>query len=158
MAKTYVLERKQLIENSLEDVFAFFADAANLESLTPPQLRFKILTPLPIVMKAGAIIDYRLKLMGVPFKWRTEIEVFEPMSHFVDRQLRGPYKLWHHTHTFRETDEGVEMNDRVEYQMPFSLVGSVTHAIWVKRQLNSIFDYRRSRTDELLESASKSSR
>jgi len=150
LARTFILERTQLIENNLENVFAFFADAANLEALTPPQLQFKILTPLPIEMKAGALIDYRLKLMGVPFKWRTEIEEFEPMSHFVDRQVRGPYKLWHHTHTFRETDQGVEMSDRVAYQMPFWLAGSLAHAIWVKRQLNSIFDYRRSRTDALI--------
>ncbi len=152
MAKTYLLERAQLLEFPLDHVFAVFSDAANLEALTPPALQFKIITPLPIEMVEGALIDYQLRLYGAPFKWRTRIDLYEPQKRFVDRQLRGPYKLWRHEHEFYETDGGVLMVDRVHYQIPYWIAGRIAHAGFVRSTLDSIFDYRREQTPLLLKS------
>jgi ligand-binding SRPBCC domain-containing protein len=137
------LEREQLIRRPLAETFAFFADAANLEAITPPFLRFRIVTPLPIAMAAGARIDYRLSLFGVPFGWETEIVAWEPNVRFVDVQRRGPYRLWHHLHTFEATAEGTRMRDRVDYALPLGPLGSVAHALVVRRTLAHIFDHRR---------------
>jgi len=137
------LEREQIVRRPLGEVFAFFADAANLERLTPPRLRFKILTPLPIEMKSGALIDYELRLFAVPFRWRTLIETFEPMRRFSDVQLRGPYRTWHHVHEFEAVPGGTRMRDRVEYEIPLGPLGEVARALFVTRQVESIFDYRR---------------
>jgi ligand-binding SRPBCC domain-containing protein len=146
----YVLERTQTIFQPLEQVFAFFADAANLEAITPPWLHFRILTPLPIAMREGALIDYTIRLYGVPLRWRTRIETWEPMSRFVDNQLSGPYALWHHTHTFTPTDEGVEMVDRVRYAIPLGPLGEMARRLFVDRLLEAIFDYRRDQIVKLL--------
>ena len=132
-----------------DDVFRFFADASNLERITPPELRFRILTPLPIEMKAGALIDYRLRLMGIPFGWRTRIARWEPNSCFVDEQLKGPYALWEHTHHFREVPGGTEVADCVRYALPLEPLGRVALPI-VRRQLRHIFEYRENRVRELL--------
>jgi hypothetical protein len=99
-------------------VFEFFANAENLEKLTPPQLSFHIPSPTPIAMKAGARIDHRIKLQGVPMKWRTKIEAYEPEERFIDVQERGPYKTWHHTHSFRDVPGGTEIRDRVDLRLP----------------------------------------
>lgn len=139
----YVLEREQVVPRGRSEVFAFFAAAANLERLTPPTLRFHILTPAPIEMRPGAVIDYRLSLLGIPFRWRTVIEVFEPESRFVDVQASGPYKLWRHTHTFEDAPGGTLLRDRVEYDLPFGPLGRLARAVFVRRQLAAIFDYRR---------------
>jgi ligand-binding SRPBCC domain-containing protein len=130
-------------------VFAFFADAYNLETITPPFLRFRILTPRPIPMAPGTLIDYRLRLFGVPFRWRTRIERFEPGRGFVDAQIRGPYRLWHHTHEFERTAEGTHMRDRVRYALPLGVLGSVAHALAVRRMLDDIFAFRRRRIEEI---------
>lgn len=125
------------------EVFAFFADAANLERLTPASLHFHVLTPVPIEMRAGALIDYRIALFGVPLKWRTLIEAFEPESRFVDVQSEGPYRLWRHVHTFSDAaDGGTVVGDRVEYELPLGVLGRVAHAVFVRGQLRHIFDYR----------------
>jgi len=150
MPKTYLLERAQLLEHPLDHVFAVFSDAANLEALTPPALKFKIITPLPIEMAEGALIDYRLQLYGAPFRWRTRIDVYEPQQRFVDFQLRGPYKLWRHEHEFYETHGGVLMIDRVHYQIPYWLAGRFAHVAFVRSSLEQIFDYRREQTPALL--------
>src|SRR5262245_19539074 len=100
MPQTYRLERTQWIDLPLEEVFAFFADATNLEAITPPWLHFRILTPRPIELAAGTLIDYQLSLFKIPFCWRTRIDSFEPPHRFVDTQIRGPYRFWHHTHEF----------------------------------------------------------
>lgn len=142
MSTTYVLERKQLIPRSRDEVFAFFADAGNLQMITPPWLHFQILSPLPMEMRTGALIEYRLRLYGLPIWWRTRIEAFEPPYGFVDLQLRGPYKLWHHTHEFSETSAGTLMKDVVRYQLPFGPLGTMTHALTVKKLLRRIFDFR----------------
>jgi ligand-binding SRPBCC domain-containing protein len=138
----HVLEREQLVRRPLEEVFAFFADAANLERLTPPRLAFEILTPLPIAMKAGAQIDYQLRLFGVPFRWRTLIETFEPRRRFTDVQLRGPYRTWHHLHEFESVAGGTRMRDRVEYEIPLGPLGELARSVFVTRQVESIFDFR----------------
>lgn len=138
----YVLERSQFVPRPRAEVFPFFADAANLEQLTPPNLRFEILTPPPIVMRPGTLIDYRIKLQGIPMTWQTLIESYTPGEEFVDVQLRGPYRQWRHTHTFRDVDGGTELGDRVEYALPLGPLGRLAHAVIVERQLRTIFDHR----------------
>ncbi len=138
----YVLERSQRVTTPRAEVFAFFADAANLERMTPPQLGFTILTPQPIAMKKGAQIDYRIKLYGIPMKWKTVIDEYDPDDSFIDVQLKGPYAIWRHTHTFADVEGGTELGDRVVYELPFGPLGRVVHAAFVRRQLAQIFDYR----------------
>lgn len=150
MAKTYTLERTQFIPRPLAEVFPFFSDAKNLEAITPAFLQFKILTPGPIPMQAGTLIDYRIRLLGIPMFWRTKIESFDPPLRFSDTQIRGPYRLWHHTHEFVETAEGTLMTDHVRYQMPFGPLGILVHALWTRRTLERIFDYRFQKVAELL--------
>lgn len=142
MPHTHTLERQQLIPRSLTEVFAFFADAGNLERITPDFLGFQILTPRPIRIQAGTLIDYRLRLFGVPLRWRTRIESFEAPHRFIDTQIRGPYRLWRHTHEFSETSGGTRMLDRVEYQLPLGLLGGLAHSLFVRRTLARIFDFR----------------
>lgn len=140
----HVLEREQIVARPIDEVFPFFADAFNLERITPPELRFEILTPPPIVLRAGTLIDYRLRLFGVPFRWRTLIESFVDGVSFVDRQLRGPYALWRHTHTFEAAGEGkTRMGDRVEYAVPLGPLGELPRRLFVTRQVERIFDHRR---------------
>ena len=107
----YWLRAEMLVEQPLETVFEFFADAKQLERITPPILNFKILTPMPVEIKAGLLLDYQISIHKVPIKWRTEIAVWEPPYRFVDRQLKGPYHLWHHEHTFEETENGTLVKD-----------------------------------------------
>lgn len=142
MSKEYRLRRSQSIGRPLPEVFAFFADAANLEAITPPFLRFRIITPAPIEMGVGARIDYRLSLWGVPLSWRTRITCFEPDVRFIDEQEAGPYAYWHHLHEFEADGAGTRMRDEVTYRLPFGPLGRVAHALWVERQLSTIFDYR----------------
>ena len=137
------LQREQFVPTPLDDVFPFFADPANLAALTPPSLCFEILTPRPLTMKAGAVIDYRIRLGPLPVRWRTLITTFEPPHRFVDEQLRGPYDLWHHTHTFVERDGGTVLGDHVVYALPLGPLGEFAHALDVRRRLNAIFAYRR---------------
>lgn len=150
MPHTYQLQRRQFIPRPLSEVFPFFADAANLEIITPPWLHFRILTPHPIVMEPGTLIDYRIVLSGVPLKWRTRIETFEPPYRFTDVQLRGPYRLWRHTHEFHEHEGGTLMLDRVDYQLPLGPLGSLAHRLFVQRQLRQIFDFRYETIERLL--------
>jgi len=144
------LERTQLVPRPRAEVFAFFADPWNLERITPPFLRFRILTPPPLEVKAGALIDYRLSLFGLPFGWRTVIEAWEPGVRFVDRQLRGPYRRWHHTHLFEDAAGGTRMTDRVEFELPLGPLGELARVLLVDRQLAAIFDHRREAVARLL--------
>ena len=125
------------------EVFAFFGDATNLERITPPFLRFRVLTPPPIAMRAGALIDYRLSLHGVPLRWRTKIDAWEPPHRFVDLQLTGPYRQWIHTHTFSDKDGGTQVEDQVLYRLrgpaPFT---RLVHALLVGPDTRRIFEFR----------------
>jgi ligand-binding SRPBCC domain-containing protein len=127
-----------------EEVFPFFGDALNLEAITPPWLGFRVVTPGPIEMAAGAGIEYRLRLHGIPIRWRTTIAVWDPPHRFVDVQLSGPYRMWHHTHDFEPAaDGGTLMRDTVRYALPFGPLGAAAHRVLVRRDLEAIFDYRR---------------
>jgi ligand-binding SRPBCC domain-containing protein len=147
------LTRQQLIPRPVGEVFDFFSKAENLERLTPPWLGFQILTPLPITMEEGALIAYRIRLLGVPMGWKTRIDVWEPGKRFVDRQLQGPYTLWRHLHEFEEVPEGVLMKDVVDYDLPLGPLGSIAHVAFVKRQLTSIFDFRYRACEEMFGTA-----
>ena len=144
-----VLVRSTRLERPIDEVFAFFADAGNLERITPPELRFRILTPMPVDMHAGARLEYRLSLYGLPFRWRTEIAVWEPPDRFVDVQRSGPYAEWVHTHRFLPEYGGTRMEDRVEYVLPLGRLGLLGLPL-VRRQLERIFDYRAAAIRELL--------
>jgi ligand-binding SRPBCC domain-containing protein len=137
------IDREQLVHAPLEQVFEFFSRARNLEELTPPWLRFSILTPEPITMHQGTLIEYRLRVRRVPLRWVSRIEQWEPGRRFVDRQIRGPYRLWCHTHEFAEHPRGTLIRDSVEYELPMGPLGSLAHATVVRRDLERVFDYRR---------------
>lgn len=139
----HILERTHRLELPIDRVFAFYGDALNLERITPPLLSFKVTTPGPIEMGVGTLIEYRLKLHRVPVRWRTRIEVWEPPHQFVDVQIRGPYSLWEHTHTFEEDGPGATIiEDRVRYSIPFGPLGELADRLLVRRDLKQIFDYR----------------
>ena len=139
-----LLDRSQRLPGAPEDVFPFFADALNLERITPPWLAFRVTTPGTIEMGPGTLIEYRLRLHRVPVRWLTRIEVWEPPLRFVDAQLRGPYRTWRHEHRFEPTaDGGTLMRDRVEYELPLGPLGGLAHALLVRRDLERIFDHRR---------------
>ena len=141
---------EQWLPRPRDEVFAFFADAGNLQAITPPWLHFRIVTPCPVAMRAGTLIEYRLRLFGAPFAWRTQIEVWEPGIRFVDAQLAGPYALWRHEHAFRAEPGGTQMSDTVDYALRFGPAGHLAHALAVRRWLDAIFEHRRRRIAELL--------
>ncbi|MEO8503609.1 MAG: SRPBCC family protein [Acidobacteriota bacterium] len=143
----YILERSTLLDRPRSEVFAFFSDPANLETLTPPWLNFRILTPKPIEMRAGALIDYRISFHGLPLRWRSEITAWEPLDRFVDQQRRGPYRSWVHEHRFIERGEATEVIDRVRYCV---LGGKVIQRLFVARDLERIFEYRTMKMIELM--------
>jgi ligand-binding SRPBCC domain-containing protein len=140
--RVHVLEREQVLPVAVDEAWEFFCDAHNLEAITPPFLGFAVLTPRPIAMGPGTLIEYRLRLHGVRVRWLTRIEVWEPGRRFVDRQIRGPYALWHHTHTFTPHPAGTVMRDRVRYRLPLGVLGAVAHVVLVRRDLRAIFDFR----------------
>jgi hypothetical protein len=137
------LERTQVIRRRREEIFPFFADASNLEAITPPFLRFRILTPTPIAMRAGARVDFALKLFGVPLRWRTCITEWEPGVRFVDEQESGPYAFWRHLHEFEARGDSTIMRDTVEYAEPLGPLGQLAQSLFVARTLDRIFDFRR---------------
>ena len=148
MTGFHTLRREQWVPRPLDEVFAFFCDARNLEDLTPPWLGFQILTPGPISIAAGTQIRYRLGLHGIPVMWTTGIRRWELLFRFVDVQLSGPYQLWHHTHRFESLGGGTLMTDVVRYRLPFGIIGRVVHAIKVRHDVERIFDYRFRRVRE----------
>jgi len=150
-AHVHTLRREQRLPGTPEEVFAFFGDARNLEAITPPLLRFRVLTPDPIAMGPGALIRYRLNVHHVPVGWLTAIREWDPPHRFVDEQLRGPYALWHHTHTFAALDGGgTRMRDVVRYALPLGPLGEIAHRLFVRRDIEAIFDFRANKIVELL--------
>ncbi len=153
------LETEQVVSSDLARTFAFFADAGNLEAITPPFLRFRIITPRPIAMAVGTLIDYRLSLHGVPIHWRTRIDEWHPaeeasvasvagfvdrqVAGFVDRQVAGPYAAWIHRHTFTPHPRGTVVRDRVDYALPLDPWSRPIHPLLVRPDLDRIFGYRR---------------
>ena len=148
--RLHVLERAQRLDPPPEDVFPFFADALNLERITPPWLGFRVVTPAPIEMRAGTRIEYRLKLHGIGLRWHTEIVLWDPPRRFVDVQCSGPYRLWHHTHSFGRERDGTIMRDVVRYGLPLGPLGELADALLVRRDLERIFDFRHRETARLL--------
>lgn len=144
----HTLERSQVIPRPLREVFAFFASPENLAKITPGTVGFEILTPSPIVMQTGAVIDYTIRVFGIRQHWTTLITDYTPPHGFVDVQLKGPYRFWHHTHRFEEVAEGTRVIDRVRYVLPFGPLGRLVHAAFVRRQLDGIFDFRRLAIEE----------
>jgi ligand-binding SRPBCC domain-containing protein len=142
--RVHQLGYQQLLPLHIETTFSFFADAGNLERLTPPWLHFQILSQLPIDMHVGTRIDYRLRLHGIPIDWQSAITAWEPPHRFVDEQRRGPYRMWHHTHTFEAVGENATLvTDAVRYSVPG---GPIVNLVAVRRDLEKIFSFRR---DEL---------
>jgi ligand-binding SRPBCC domain-containing protein len=139
MARGYQLQTRLFVARDLGTTFSFFADAGNLQRLTPPWLDFAILTPQPISMAAGSLIDYRIRVHGVPIRWRTEITEWRPPFKFVDQQLKGPYRMWHHAHTFYAADGGTMVEDTVHYR---PVGGALVHELFVRRDLERIFMFR----------------
>jgi ligand-binding SRPBCC domain-containing protein len=142
----FELTAAHLLPRPPTEVFPYFGDAANLEALTPPWLSFRILTPLPLAMREGALLDYRLRLHGLPIRWRTAITAWNPPHRFVDEQLRGPYRRWVHEHTFEEIPGGTRATDRVRYAVPF---GRLANQLLVERDLRRVFEYRNRKIQEV---------
>ncbi|HEY6963236.1 MAG TPA: SRPBCC family protein [Gaiellaceae bacterium] len=142
---TFTLQRTQVVDAPLEEAWAFYCDPRNLEAITPPWLHFRIVD-VPRELEGGSLIRYRLRLFGVPVRWLTEIRAWRPPRTFVDVQLRGPYLLWEHTHRLSAVEGGTEIHDHVAYRVP----GGALANLVVRRWLAAIFDYRASRTAELL--------
>lgn len=140
--KVFRFEAQTLIPAPLERAFEFFSRAENLERITPKSLRFEILSPMPIVMKPGALIEYRLRLSGIPFRWVTKITAWEPNRRFVDEQLKGPYRQWIHEHTFESDGSRTRMRDVVDYAVPGGPLAPIINALFVKRQVQKIFAHR----------------
>jgi ligand-binding SRPBCC domain-containing protein len=141
-----IFETEVQIDRPREEIFAFFADAGNLQQITPPWVNFRIKSPLPIAMKPGALIEYTIRVHGVPLGWRTLISVWEPPFRFVDEQIKGPYSLWRHEHTFEANAEGTLCRDRIEYRSP---LGWLMHPLMVDRDVMRIFEYRKVRLLQL---------
>jgi ligand-binding SRPBCC domain-containing protein len=149
--RLHLLERTQRLSCPPEVVFPFFADARNLERITPPWLSLSVVTPEPIEMRAGTLIDYRLELHGIPLSWHTEIALWEPPWRFVDVQLSGPYRVWHHTHAFAPDGDGTIMHDVVRYGLPLGPLGELARLMLVRRDLDGIFDFRRKEVARILD-------
>ena len=138
----YVLERQQVVQQPLDEVFAFYAEPRNLARITPKWLHFRMLCADAVGMRRGLRIHYRIRPLGIPQRWISEITVWEPPHRFVDEQVKGPYRSWHHLHEFAEVAGGTEIRDRVSYDLPLGPLGRLAHAVLVRRQLETIFDHR----------------
>jgi len=137
--KTFSIDRNIFLPRPIDEVFPFFSDAHNLERLTPPFLKFRVITPDPIEMRPGIHIRYKLRLHGVPISWESEITAWDPPHRFIDEQLHGPYRLWRHEHRFVSQDGGTQVSDHVDYAV---LGGSLINSLFVAPDVRRIFDYR----------------
>jgi hypothetical protein len=149
---SYRLRQTQRIRADLRTVFRFFKDPRNLESLTPPWLGFRVLEASDREVAEGTRIRYRLRLHGIPFQWESRIAEYHENARFADAMVRGPYRTWYHRHVFRAVPGGVEIEDVVDYDLPFGFLGRLAQAVAVRRQLEAIFAYRRRRIDEVFPS------
>jgi len=147
--RVHTIETAMHLPLKIEDVFPFFCHVENLQRITPAELDFCILTPPPIDIGLGTIVDYQLRLFHIPFRWRSEITVWDPPSCFVDAQISGPYRLWEHTHLFYHDNDGTVIEDKVVYQLPCRLLGEIVYSL-VHAQLKRIFQYRQKTIRELL--------
>ena len=146
----YQLKRTQFVKTDLQTCWDFFSSPKNLKEITPEYMGFDVLVELPEKMYEGLMIEYIVRpLLGIPMKWITEIKYVHNKQFFVDEQRKGPYKIWHHEHHFKEVEGGVEMTDIVSYEIPLGILGRIAHPIIVKKKLEEIFDYRFKRVDEL---------
>lgn len=149
--KVYQMNRKQLLHVSLDDAWSFFADPNNLQKLTPPKMRMKVIDKHPSELYAGMIATYKIRpIFNIPITWVTEVTQVLSKEYFIDEQRFGPFKFWHHEHRFKQTDEGVEMTDLVHYAMPFSIIGKLVHAQIVRPKLQAMFAYRQKQLRFLL--------
>ena len=147
--REFTLERSILVNKSPEEVYEFFSDPGNLQELTPPWLDFRVVGSSTEGVEGGTTIDYRLKMRGLPIRWRSLISEWDPPRSFVDEQLKGPYRVWHHTHTFLETEEGVRVGDKVRYAVPGGpLFEGLVERLFVGPDVKKIFDYRMKRLGE----------
>jgi ligand-binding SRPBCC domain-containing protein len=142
----YRLSAECIVPRPLDEVFAFFANAENLDCLTPPWLRFRILTPTPLAMGQGQLIDYRLRVHGAPIRWRSEITAWDPPHRFIDELRRGPYRYWRHEHRFEPCPDGTRVIDEIHYGVPG---GALVHRLFVRRDLLAIFAYRHAHLEQL---------
>lgn len=142
----YILHAECLLPRPIDEVFEFFSDACNLEQLTPSWLKFTVLTPAPIEMQKGQLIDYRLRVRGIPLRWQSEISEWDPPYKFVDESRKGPYKFWHHQHIFESEGDNTRVIDIVHYGVPG---GALIHSLFVRRDVEKIFAYRQKVLHEL---------
>ena len=148
--KLYTLNKEQVISKNISEVFDFFSKPENLSTITPPKMNFHILTPSPINMKKGALIDYTINIMFIPIRWRTLITKYAPPYSFIDQQIKGPYSRWHHTHTFTKINENETLiKDTVLYSVPLGFIGRIVHWIYIERDLKKIFSYRKKKINEI---------
>jgi len=145
----FVLERSQVVPVDVTEAFAFFADPWNLEAITPPWLRFRILEA-PGTLQKGSLLVYRLRLFGLPLRWRTEIVDWRPPLGFTDVQVSGPYRRWEHSHRLRPVDSGTEIYDHIVYRLPLEPLGDLLAPLTVRPWLTAIFDYRAHQTEARL--------
>jgi ligand-binding SRPBCC domain-containing protein len=143
-----IFVREQLVRRPRAQVFEFFSRPENLARVTPPRLGFTILTPSPVPMREGSVIDYRIRVHGLPLRWRTLITAYDPPTRFVDEQARGPYALWHHTHEFLEVPEGTLVRDTVRYRLPLGPLGRLVAGRLVAADLEDIFRFRRKAVEQ----------
>ena len=146
----YKLKRKQFVKTDLKTCWDFFSSPQNLKRITPPYMGFNIKFDLPEKMYEGLMIEYSVKpVLGIPMTWITEIKTVKDNLFFVDEQRKGPYKIWHHEHHFKEVEGGIEMTDIVSYELPLGILGKFAHVLFVKKQLEGIFNFRIKMVDEI---------
>jgi ligand-binding SRPBCC domain-containing protein len=147
--KIYTLHREQIVRQPLPRVFEFFSRPENLARITPPAMGFVILTPPPITMEVGTVIDYRLRVAGIPLRWQSLISKYSPPHQFVDEQAVGPYRCWQHRHSFEEMDASCLIVDEVKYALPLGVIGRFAHWLFVGRSLERIFAFRKTAIEKI---------
>lgn len=147
----YQLKRTQLVKTDLETCWKYFCAPENLQTITPKYMNFRVLTETPSEIYEGLMIGYKISpVLRIPLSWVTEITVVEPQTYFVDEQRQGPYKIWHHEHHFKVVEGGIEMTDLVSYSLPFGILGKFAHWLFVRKQLENLFDYRFQKVNEIV--------